>query len=88
MGTRGSAGPEGLGCTDLTAHPDTKVEIPEGTTIARIHLTRTLFGTDKQPCTLTNWLHALMEDNPGDPIIRQPQDATAPLGTMHTQVVG
>ena len=56
VGTWGYAGPDGLGCTDLTAHghPDTKVVIPPGTTIARIRLTRTLFTNDKQPCALTD----------------------------------
>ena len=47
VGTRGYASPDGLGCIDLTAHPDTKVVIPPGTTIARIRLTRTLFANDK-----------------------------------------
>ena len=28
------AGPDGLGCTDLTAHPNSKLHIPPGTTIA------------------------------------------------------
>ena len=36
VGTWGYAGHGGLGCTDLIAHPDTKVEVPLGTTIARI----------------------------------------------------
>ena len=47
VGTRGYAGSDGLGCTDLTAHPDTKVAIPLGTTIARIRLTRPLLAADK-----------------------------------------
>ena len=64
VGTRGYAGPDGLGCTDLTAHPDTKVVIPLGTTIARIRLTRPLFAAEKQPCALTDWLHGVKEDNP------------------------
>ena len=56
VGTRGYAGPNGLsmGCTDLTAHPDTKAVIPPGTTIARIRLTCTRFAADKQPCALTD----------------------------------
>ena len=70
VGTRGYAGPDGLGCTDLTAHPDTKVVIPPGTTIARIRLTRTLFADDKQPCALTDWLHGVLEDNPHMPILQ------------------
>ena len=45
VGTQGYAGPDGLGCTNLTAHPDTNVEIPPGTSIARIRLIHTLFGT-------------------------------------------
>ena len=44
--------------------------IPPGTTIARIRLNRTLFGNDKQPCTLTDWLHGVMEDNPHVPILQ------------------
>ena len=68
--TWGYAGPDGLGCTDLTVHPDTNVVIPPGTTIARIRLNRTLFGNDKQPCTLTDWLHGVMEDNPHVPILQ------------------
>ena len=38
VGTRGYAGPDGLGCTDLPAHPDTKVAICPVTTIARIRI--------------------------------------------------
>ena len=49
VGTRGYASPDGLGCTDLAAHADTKVAIPSGTTIARIRLTRPLLGADKTP---------------------------------------
>ena len=70
MGTRGYAGPDGLGCTNLTTHPYTKVVIPPGTTIARIRLTRTLFNNDKQPCALTAWLHGNLEDNPHVPILQ------------------
>ena len=69
-GTRGYAGTDGLGCTDLTAHPDTKVVIPSGTTIARIHPTRPLLATDKQPCGLTGWLRGNLEDNPKVPILQ------------------
>ena len=54
VGTRCYAGPDGLGCTDLTTHPNTKVAIPPGTTIARIRLTRTVFASEKQPCALTD----------------------------------
>ena len=42
LGTRGYAGLDGLGCTDLTAHLDTKVVIPPGTTIGRFRLTHPL----------------------------------------------
>ena len=49
VGTRGYAGPAGLGCTDLTAHPKTKGVIPPGTTISRICLTRSLFPNNKHP---------------------------------------
>ena len=57
VGTRGAdAGPDALGCTDLTAHPDTKVPITSGTTIARICLTHPLLAADKPPCALTDWL--------------------------------
>ena len=70
VGTRGYANPHGLGCTDLTAHPGTKVVIPPGTTIARIRLTRTLFADDKQPCALNNWLHGVLEDNLHVPILQ------------------
>ena len=64
LGTCGYAGPHGLGCTNVTAHPDTKMAILSSTTIARIHLTRSLFSSEKPPCALTDWSHALMEDNP------------------------
>ena len=63
MGTWGYAGPDGLGCTDLIAHPNTKVVIPPGTTIACIRLTRPLFAAEKQRCALTDWLHGVLEDN-------------------------
>ena len=56
--------------TDLIAHPDTKVVIPSGNTIARIRVTRTLFADDKQPCALTNWLHGVLEGNPHVPILQ------------------
>ena len=52
--TRGYAGPDGLDCTDLAAHPDTNVAIPSGTTIARIRLRRPLLAADKPPCALTD----------------------------------
>ena len=48
LGTRGHAYPNGLGCTDLTAQPDTEEVIPSGPTIARKRLIRTLFADDKQ----------------------------------------
>ena len=70
VGTRGYAGPIGLGCTDLAAHPDTKVAIPSGTTIARIRLTRPLLAADKPPCALTDWLQGVLEDNPDVPILQ------------------
>ena len=70
MGTRGYAGPDGLGCADLAAHPDTKVAIPSGTTIARIRLTRPLLAADKPPCALTDWLQGVLEDNPDVPILQ------------------
>ena len=70
VGTRGNAGRDGLGCTDLAAHPDTKVVIPPGTTIACIRLTRPLLAADKQPCALTDWLHGVLEDNPEVPILQ------------------
>ena len=70
VGTRGYAGPDGLGCTDLTAQPDTKVAIPSGTTIARIRLTRPLLAADKPPCALTDWLQGILEDNPAVPILQ------------------
>ena len=64
VGTWGYAGPDGAGCTDFAAHPDTKVAIPPRTTIARIRLTRFLLTSDKQPCcALTDWLHGVPEDN-------------------------
>ena len=71
-GWRGQSGlccPDGLGCTDLTAHPDTKVAIPLGTTIARIRLTRPLLAADKPPCALSDWLQGVLEDNPDVPIL-------------------
>ena len=70
MGPRGYAGPDGLGCTDLAAHPDTKVMIAPGTTIARISLARPLLPADKQRCALTDWLHGVLEDHPDVPILR------------------
>ena len=70
MGTRGYAGPGGLACTDLAAHPDTKVVIPSGTTIASIRLTRPLLAADKPPCALTDWLHGVLKDNPVVPILQ------------------
>ena len=70
VGTRGYARPDGLGCTDLAAHPDTKVAIPSGTTIARIRLTRPLLVADKPPCALTGWLQGVLEDDPAVPIPR------------------
>ena len=69
MGTRGYVAPNGMGCTDLAADPDTKV-IPRGTTIARIRLTRPLLPADKQPCALTDWLHGVLKDNPDVPILQ------------------
>ena len=70
MGTRGYAGPDGLGCTDLAAHPGTKVAIPPGTTIARMRITRPLLAADKHPCALTDWLHAFLEEKPDVPILQ------------------
>ena len=70
LGTRGYAGPNGLGCTDLAAHLDTKVMIPPGTTIARISLARPLVAADKQPCALTDRLHGVLEHNPDVPILQ------------------
>ena len=70
MGTRGYAGFDLLGSTDLSAHPDIKVVIPPGTTIARIRLTRPLFAAEKRPCALTSWLHGVLEDNPEVPILQ------------------
>ena len=67
MGTRGYAGPDGLGCTDLAAHPDTKAVIPPGTTIARIRLIRPLLAANKELCALTDWLHGV---NPEVPILQ------------------
>ena len=66
----GLCGPQRLGCTDLTDHPDTKVVIPPGTTIARIRLTCPLFAAEKQPCALTDRLHGVLEDNPEVPILQ------------------
>ena len=57
VGTWGYAGPDGLGSTDLAAHPDTTVVIPSGTTITCIRLTRPVPAADKQPCALTDWVH-------------------------------
>ena len=70
VGTWGYAGADELGCTDLAAHPDTKVAIPLGTTIARIRLTRLLLAADKPPCALTDWLQGVLEDNPDVPILQ------------------
>ena len=70
MGTGGYAGHDGLGCTDLAAHPDTKVGIPLGTTIACIRLLRPLLAADKPPCALTDWLQGVLEDNPTVPILQ------------------
>ena len=70
VGTRGYAGPDGLGCTDLAAHPDTKVAIPSGTTIARIRLTLPLLAADKAPCALTDRLQRVLEDNSAVPILQ------------------
>ena len=60
VGTLGYTGPDGLGCINLTAHPETKVLIPAGTNIARICLNRTPFGTDKPPYALTDRPHTLI----------------------------
>ena len=68
--TRGCAGPDGLGYTDLAAHPDTKVATPSGTTIARIRLTRPLLAAEKPPCALTDWLQGVLEDHPAMPILQ------------------
>ena len=65
----GALRPDGLGCTDLTAHPDTKVVITPGATIARMCPNRPLFAAEKQPCALTDWLHGVLEDNPEVPIL-------------------
>ena len=70
VGTRGYAGPDGLGCTDLAAHPDTKVAIPSGTSIARIRLTLPLLAADKPPCALTDWLYGVLEQDPEGPILQ------------------
>ena len=70
VGTRGYAGPDGLGCTDLAAHPDTKVAIPSSPTTARIRLTRPLLAADKPPCALTDWLQGVLQDNPDVPIVQ------------------
>ena len=64
------AAPGGLGCTNVTAHPDAKVVIHPGTTIACIRLTRTLFADDKQPSTLIHWLHGVPEGHPHVPILQ------------------
>ena len=64
VGTRAYAGPDGLGCTDLAAHPDTKVAIPSGTTIARIRLTRPLLAADKPPCALTDYYRGSWRTTP------------------------
>ena len=64
MGTRGYAGPDGLSCTNVPAHPDTRGGTPSGTTIAGIRLTRPLLAADKPPCALTDWLQGVLEDNP------------------------
>ena len=70
VGTRGYDGPDGWGCMDLTAHPDTKVAIPSATTVARIRLTRPLLAADKPPCALTDWLQGVLKDNPDVPILQ------------------
>ena len=70
VGTRGYASPNDLGCTDLATRSDTKVAIPSGTTIARIRLTCPLLAADKPPCTLTDWLHGVLGDNPHVPILQ------------------
>ena len=70
VGTRGYAGPDWLGSTDLAAHPDTKVAIPLGTTVARIRLTRPLLTADKPPCALTDWLQGVLEGDPDVPILQ------------------
>ena len=70
VGTRGYAGPDRLGCTDLAAHPDTKVAIPSRTTIGRIRLTRPLLAAAKPPCAITDWLQGVLEDNPDVPILQ------------------
>ena len=54
----------------LAAHPDTKVAIPSGPTIARIRLTRPLLAADKPPCALTDWLQGVLEDNPAVPMLQ------------------
>ena len=69
-GTRGYAGPDGLGCTDHAAQPDTKVAIAPGTTSARIRLTRPLLASNKQPRALTNWLHGVLEVNLDVPVLQ------------------
>ena len=70
VGTRGYAGPDGSGCTDVTARPATKVVIPPGTTTARIRLPHPLLTADKQPRALTDGLHGVLEDNPDVPILQ------------------
>ena len=69
-GTGCYVGPDGLGCTDLAAHPDTTVAIFSGTTIARIRLTRPLLAADKPPCALTDRLQGVLEGNPAVPILQ------------------
>ena len=70
VGTRAYAGPDGSGCTDLAAHPDTKVAIRSGTTIARILLTRPLLAADKPLCALTDRLQGVLEGNSDVPILQ------------------
>ena len=65
MGTRRYAGPDGLGCTNLAAHPDTS-----GTTIACIRLTRPLLAAGKPPCALTDWPQGVLEDCHAVPILQ------------------
>ena len=70
VGTPGCASPDGLGYTNLAAHPDTKVAIPSGTTIARMRLTRPHLAADKPPCALTDWLQGVLEDHADVPIVQ------------------
>ena len=70
VGTRGYAGPDGLGHTDIAAHPNTKVAMPPGTTIARIRLIRPPLAADRSPCAFTDWLHGGLEHNPDVPILQ------------------